>query len=71
MEAVIEIAVRFLDDVIVLNYYFLPQIEAASKQGRRIGLGVMGLADYLFGKRIRYGSEKSVDEVGRLFKFIK
>jgi len=71
MEEVIEVAVRFLDDVIDLNYYFLPQIEAASKQGRRIGLGVMGLADYLFGKRIRYGSEKSVDEVGRLFKFIK
>ncbi|RLB06448.1 MAG: adenosylcobalamin-dependent ribonucleoside-diphosphate reductase [Deltaproteobacteria bacterium] len=71
MEEVIWTAVRFLDNVIDVNYYFLPQIEEVSKQGRRIGLGVMGLADYLFAKQIRYGSERSVEEVSRLFRFIR
>jgi len=66
----IRLAVRFLDRVIDINPYFLPENEAQARKFRRIGLGTMGLADLLVLKGIRYGSEDAVNFVKHLYKFI-
>jgi len=67
----IKLAVRFLDNVIDCNKYVLKEIDIKSHNSRRIGVGIMGLAEYLFAKKLRYGTEKSIFEIERLMKFIR
>lgn len=67
----VETAVRFLDNIIDVNYYSIFEIENKVKLGRRVGLGTMGLADYLFKKELRYGGPRAIAEVERLYKFIR
>lgn len=58
-EKVIKIAVRFLDDAIDINYYTLPQIKKQQLAERRIGLGIMGLADAFVKFGIAYDSPEA------------
>lgn len=71
LENVIELAIRFLDNVLEANKYTLKEIDISVHRSRRIGLGVLGLAEYLFAKKVRYGSEKAVTETEKLMKFIR
>jgi ribonucleoside-diphosphate reductase alpha chain len=66
----VELAVRFLDDVIEVNHFPVPQIERLSRANRKIGLGVMGFAHALILLGIPYGSHRSVSFAEELMSFI-
>src|SRR3989475_998675 len=71
MERGVRLAGRFLDDVIEMNPYPLPEIDATVKSNRRIGLGIMGWADLLFMMGIPYDSQEAIDLAERLMSFVK
>ncbi len=56
----VRLAVRFLDDVIDVNDYVIPQVAELCRGNRKIGLGLMGLADALFLLGIKYDSDDGV-----------
>ena len=70
LSRVVAIATRFLDDVIDINCYPLPEISAAVRRTRKIGLGLMGLADTLFQLEIPYDSKEAFDFAGSVMKCI-
>lgn len=66
----IRLSTHFLDNIIDVNKYPLPEIDQLSKRIRRIGLGVMGFADALVRLGIRYDSPEGVEFGRRLMEFL-
>ncbi|MHA7648162.1 adenosylcobalamin-dependent ribonucleoside-diphosphate reductase [Nitrosopumilus sp. S4] len=65
-EETIRKTTRFLDNIIDVNNYPVPEISVASKESRRIGLGVMGVADLLYKLRIPYNSKEGYELQSKL-----
>ncbi len=70
LRADIRLSTHFLDNIIDVNKYPLPEIDALSKKIRRIGLGVMGFADALIKLGIRYDSPEGVEFGRRVMEFL-
>jgi ribonucleoside-diphosphate reductase alpha chain len=62
--------IRFLDDVIEVNRYPLPQIRDLTLANRKVGLGVMGFADLLIHLGIPYHAREAAQFARKLMRFI-
>jgi ribonucleoside-diphosphate reductase alpha chain len=67
----VALGVRFLDDVIDVSHYPLPEIAAVTRANRKIGLGVMGFADALIRLGVAYDSDEALAVADRLGRFIE
>lgn len=69
----VDTATRFLDNVVSANKYVpaVPQLEEAAHRVRRIGLGIMGLADMMYVLGVRYGSPAGQEFASQVMEFVR
>jgi ribonucleoside-diphosphate reductase alpha chain len=69
----IQTATRFLDNVVDANAYVpsVPQLKEAALRARRIGLGIMGLADLMYRAGVRYGSPEGQEFAAQIMEFVR
>ncbi|MBN2115751.1 MAG: adenosylcobalamin-dependent ribonucleoside-diphosphate reductase [Anaerolineales bacterium] len=67
------LATQFLDDVVEANAYVpaVPQLQEAALRARRIGLGIMGLADLMYHVGVRYGSPQGQEFGAQVMEFVR
>jgi len=70
LRSTVRLAVRFLDDVIDVNNYIIPAIDERCRGNRKIGRGIMGLADAMFELRIKYDSEEALEFARRVARIL-
>jgi len=70
LRQVVHLTTHFLENVIDANQYPLPEITELAHRIRRIGLGVMGLADVFIRTGVPYDSDEAVDLGRKLQKFV-
>ncbi len=69
----VALSVRFLDNVVDVNAYVpaVPQLREAAQKARRIGLGIMGLADLMYHVGVRYGSVEGQEFGSQVIEFVR
>ncbi len=69
----VELATRFLDNVVDANKYVpaVPELAEAAHRARRIGLGIMGLGDVMYRLGVRYGSRAGEDFAGQVMEWVR
>jgi ribonucleoside-diphosphate reductase alpha chain len=70
LSSTIRWGIRFLDDVIEINQFPLPQIREVTLANRKVGLGVMGFADLLIHLGIPYQAKEAVSFAEKLMRFV-
>ena len=67
------LSTRFLDDVVDANQYVpaVPALKDAAHRARRIGLGIMGLADLMYHVGVRYGSPEGQEFAAQVMEFVR
>lgn len=68
IKEVFPVVMRVLDNVITLNYYPIEESRRTALRYRSVGLGYLGLAEYLATRKLAYESPEARKEVGRLFE---
>ena len=66
-------ATHFHDNIVSINRYVpqVPQLKEAAYKCRRIGIGIMGLADMMYELGIRYGGRDGEELAGQVMEFVK
>lgn len=69
----VELSTIFLDDVVEANAYVpaVPQLRESAMRARRIGLGIMGLADLMYHAGVRYGSLEGQEFASQVMEFVR
>ncbi len=65
-EQAVRLSTRFLDNIIDMNKYPVQEIETNTRATRRIGLGIMGIADLLFLLHVPYNSKDGYEFMNKL-----
>ena len=73
LEKTVATSTRFLDNVVEVNAYVpaVPQLKQNAHRVRRIGMGIMGLADVMYATGVRYGSPESIELAEQLMEFVR
>ena len=66
----VHLSTRFLENVVEVNNYVIPEIEKICKGNRKIGLGIMGFSDALFKMSIGYNTDEGVTWGEKFMKFV-
>lgn len=70
LRRVVHLSTRFLENIVEVNNYIVPEIDKICRENRKIGLGIMGFADALFKMNIGYNTDEGVAWGERFMKFV-